>query len=471
MDRAAVVVVLAMAASGCARDQLSLPPSPMRPPEPAPAEAAPSEPIPTSINQGKIPSDLSTVRASHTVESPGPAAEPDPAAEPPSQQPSPSPPPPALPPRAGLADPPAQTPGPDAAPSSGSSDAIPLRIGTGLDPGKPAARTAAIVGGTVITYRELKAALCHNLNCKPHDLEQIPRDQLNQMAKDTLDHLIDRALLLQEARKGMKKPQQWAMFREYVEKSWHEHEIPPMLKKERVEDEFALARTLEARGESLDDLKTTFLETTMARQLMMMRVQEKVEQPGLPELQEYYAKHRDDPAFHREAQVKWHEVLLAARTPAERAAARKKADALRARLLAGETFEAIARAESAGATASKGGAWETTPEAYAVPAVNAALATLPPGQISAPIEGPKGVHLVRVTSRRQSGAASFVEVQGEIATKLFQQRYSAQVEAYLKKLRDSTSISSPLFEGTATAPTAVQEKGKTDAAATRASGP
>lgn len=459
-----MVVVIAMAASGCARARATLPPDASRQPDLGPVEMKPEEPIRTSINQGKIPADLSTVRASYTAESQEPPAD-DPPPEPPPAPPR------ALPPRAGPTPPPGGGPAPSSAPVSASADAIPLRTSPGLEPGKPAARTAAIVGGTVITFRELKTALCRALKCKPHDLEQIPPKELNQMAKDTLDRLIDNALILQEAKREFgKKPKQWEMLTEFALKPWGDREIPSMLRVEKVEDEFALARKLEERGESLDDLKAAFLEENMAREVVMIRVRERVERPGKPDLDAFYAKHKNDPEFQRDPKVTWHEILIPAKTPAELPAARKKAESVRARLLAGEDFAKIAKAESAGATAAKGGAWETAPDGYPVPGVNAALAALAPGQVSAPIEGPRGVHLVRVTSRRKGGAAPFVEIQKQIAERLFQERFSDQVAAYLKKLRERTPVSSPMFEGTATAPTVVQENAKADPDARKASG-
>ncbi len=461
MDRHALTAILAMAigsASGCARARSVLPPNATRAQDLGPVELTPVEPIKASINQGKIPTDLGTVRASYSVEE-----NTQPAEIAPETVQDETPPPAAASPAA-----PKQ---PDT-PATAGADRIPLRTSPGLDPGPRAALTAARVGDTVITYRELEFAICQQLKCTIRDLQNIKRDepqQANMMARQTLETLIDRTMILQEARREMKKPQQWTMFTDYVEKAWREKEVTALCRKAGVEDEFALKKKMEAKGESLDELKDAYKTETMARELLMMRVQPKVERPGYPDMQKYYAKHRNDPEYHREAQVKWHEVLIPIKTPKDLAAARKTAAAVRSRLQAGENFAKIAKSTSAGATAAKGGVWETAPDGYPVPAVNAALATLKIGEVSVPIESNKGIHLIRVESHRQSGPVSFVEIQKHIAETLFQERFSAQIDTYLKKLRTRTAISSPLFEGTSTAPSVVREKGKTDGDAERAS--
>jgi len=416
MKRHALATILALIVTpvGCARGRASLPP------EPLPGFEA-AEPVRASIHDPKIPTDFDTVRASSEAVADQPA--PKPAA--PSPRPA----------------------APVDAPKAKPDPSMTIKTDPDLSPGKPASITAAVVGDTIITYRELKAALCQRTGMKPHELAQVPRENLMEMGKDTLDTLIDRTLILQEGRRGIKKTEQWNTFTDYVDKAWREKELPPMLRKAGVEDETALRKKLEDGGESLDDLKDGWKLEQMSRELLMMRVQPKVEKPNLPEMEAYYAKHRNDPKYHRDAQVQWREIVVQVQKPEDLAAARAKAAALRARLLAGEDFAKLAKAASAGVTAREGGLWKTAPDASPSPAINAALAKLPINQISAPIDGPQGVHIVRVESRRSEGIAPFVEVQREIAETIFGDRFQGEIQAYLKMLRDRTAVTSPLFGG------------------------
>ena len=507
MNRRALAAMLATATLvvGCARTRAALPPRANPAPEavplpatsPGPAEITPLEPIRASINQGKIPNDPSTVRASYLIEEPPglagdpappasgrpPAGSPPPAATPgrpaPPRSADPAP-PEATPPANQTVAPPSQTaPAPDSpAPARtqvqpkakfSADEAIGLKTDPGLEPGERAAKIAARVGGTVITDRMLLMAICNHLEVQPTELKEVPKDRFREIAKGTLENLIDNTLLLQEAQREMKK--NWKLFSEFADKAWKDKEIPRKLRKYDAEDVFTLRKKMEARGDSLDDQQDLFKQDLMARDFLMIRLQPKVERPGKPEMEAYYALHRNDPKFHREARVTWREILLPNEAPADLPKARQSASAIRVRLEKGEEFAAIARSSSAGATAEKGGAWETSPGGHPVPAINAALGSMKIGEISAPIVGPKGVYLVRVERRTTSGPATFVEVQKQIAETLFHDRFNAMVEDYLKKLRTQTTITSPLLAGSPSSPADGPDPGKKDADTRRASGP
>jgi len=97
-------------------------------------------------------------------------------------------------------------------------------------------------------------------------------------------------------------------------------------------------------------------------------------------------------------------------SPEQVQAARRKAEQLRARLLEGADFAATAMAESAARTALEGGdlGWrrlDQLPESFAEVARR-----LRPGEISEPIQGPGGFHIIKL-----------LEVQGEQAPRVVRQ--------------------------------------------------
>ncbi len=436
---------------GCARGRASLAPTPMRAQEPV--ELPVVEPIRASINHSKIPADRETVRAGYEAEIPEEAV----------REQSPDDTAPVRPrPVTKPANRPATVPAADAKKSDAASVPMTIRTDANLAPGKPASKTAAVVGDTIITARELQTAMYVQLQIRKSQINEIPMEQRGPIAKRTLDTLIDRIMILQEGRRGIKKVQQWNMFTDFVEKSWKDKELPSLIRKEGVEDEVALRHKLEGFGESLEDIKDVWKMETMSRELLMMRVRDKVEKPGLTELEVYYAQHRNEPSFQREANVKWREILVPANDPKELPAARQKALALRAKVLAGEDFAKLAKANSGGVTAAMGGAWDTVPDGSVVPAINTALVKLPPGLLSPLIESPKGVHLIRVDGRTSAGTAPFVDVQRKIAETIFEERFTAAISAHLKKLRKTTSVTSPIFDLSEDYPSVVQENAKKD---------
>ena len=167
-------------------------------------------------------------------------------------------------------------------------------------------------------------------------------------------------------------------------------------------------------------------------------------------MRRYYNEHLKD--FDRPAQVTWREVVVEVGKHPSRAEARRKADAALSRLRHGEDFAAVARDLSDGPNKAKGGLWETTPGSYAIPAVNDALANLPPKQVSPILEAPGSFHIIRVESRRPAGPATFAEVQDVIRRKLREQTHSREATAFLDKLRKKTLITS-IFDKTESAPT------------------
>jgi parvulin-like peptidyl-prolyl isomerase len=83
---------------------------------------------------------------------------------------------------------------------------------------------------------------------------------------------------------------------------------------------------------------------------------------------------------------------------------------------------------------------ETSPGGYGIKPVSDALDTLPIGKLSGVIEGPDGFHIIKVEKRRPAGPASFEEVQNEIRPILENQKFAAERNALLAKLRKNTLI-------------------------------
>jgi peptidyl-prolyl cis-trans isomerase D len=118
------------------------------------------------------------------------------------------------------------------------------------------------------------------------------------------------------------------------------------------------------------------------------------------EVRAYYDTHKK--LFDRPGTAKV-SVLIIPRTvsAADSAAVRAHALALRARILGGEKFEDVAKAESAdSASAVNGGALGKGPRGRFVPAFEAAAYALKAGEISQPVLTPFGYHLIRVDERK-----------------------------------------------------------------------
>jgi peptidyl-prolyl cis-trans isomerase SurA len=314
-----------------------------------------------------------------------------------------------------------------------------------LEPGCPIAR----VGDEIITYHDLVLATRERLprNLMPQGQEFNSEQQIelinhiNRMKIDTLESLIERSMLFQEAKRHIKDPKVLDRIYEDADKYWHDNEIVPLEREYNVETEQQLKERLARQGRSLDAMHQNFRQLNLCRDYLHAKLKDRIN-VELPDLLKYYNEHVTKHEFDRSAQITWRELLIEVPKYPSREAARRKADGLLLSLQQGGDFAKLARAESDGPTGSRnrGGLMETSPGGYAVAAVNRAIESLPIGQTSGVIEGPESFHIVKVESRRVAGPASFEEVQDKIKPIVQSQKFQAESAAYINKLRRQTPI-------------------------------
>jgi peptidyl-prolyl cis-trans isomerase D len=118
------------------------------------------------------------------------------------------------------------------------------------------------------------------------------------------------------------------------------------------------------------------------------------------EVRAYYDTHKK--LFDRPGTAKVSIIIIPrAVTPADSAAVRAHALALRARIVGGEKFEDVARAESADSvSAANGGSLGKGAKGRFVAPFEAAAAALKPGEISQPVLTQFGYHLIKVDARK-----------------------------------------------------------------------
>jgi parvulin-like peptidyl-prolyl isomerase len=316
---------------------------------------------------------------------------------------------------------------------------------------REAGRSAARIGDEVITLHDLVLSVKEQLNRNPPG-RGLNREELNMVAKSVLGGLIERTLIVQEAKRVLKNPKQLQRLNEAADKYWREEELPPMMRRYAVDNEYQLGQKLQESGRSLEALRHGYHQDFVAQVYLEQKFADrrKVE---LPEMLTFYQKHLHDREFHRPATITWRELVVEKEKHANPGEARRKADALLARLQRGEDFAALARTESEGPSRirQEGGLMQTSPGSYAVEAVNQTLGSLPPGQVSPVLEGPTSIHIVRVESRREAGPATFEEIQDQIRRRIMVEKMRKARVEFLDKLRRDTLVST-IFDGTESDP-------------------
>ncbi|MBI3466037.1 MAG: peptidyl-prolyl cis-trans isomerase [Planctomycetes bacterium] len=289
----------------------------------------------------------------------------------------------------------------------------------------------ARVNGDVILAQEVFTPIRGRLaqaqqQYSPAEFAKFRTSEIQRQLRD----LIERQLLIQAAKKQLPEPLIKRM--EAMADKEFGKQIESEMKRMGVNTEAELRRKMLDEGESLDQLREFRRGYFIAQQYLRMQLQPRLD-VSRDEMMEYYKRHRDQ--YVKEGGVRWSEILVATERHGSPEAARVRADQLLQQLRAGADFSELAKTESDGATASEGGRWGlTTQGSYAVAAVDAAIFKLPAGQLSGPLEGPKGWHIVRVEERVAAGVQSFTDVQEDIRQAIREQKVQKESQRYLQEL-------------------------------------
>ncbi len=166
--------------------------------------------------------------------------------------------------------------------------------------------------------------------------------------------------------------------------------------------------------------------------------------PG--DLQQYYDKHKEQFRTADSANVR-HILIGAPRAGADGKidqkawdAAKAKAEDVRKQLLAGASFEELAKkySEDPG-SAQKGGLYEGVSRGQMVPEFDQATFSLPIGQVSDPVKTSFGYHIIKVDSRKPAHLNSLQEVQAQITPIVAQEKAAGQMDAIANKIKDDAA--------------------------------
>ncbi|MEN0112018.1 MAG: peptidylprolyl isomerase, partial [Planctomycetota bacterium] len=236
-----------------------------------------------------------------------------------------------------------------------------------------------------------------------------------------------------------------AGIQESLQPMFQETEVPRLMKVVGVEDRAALEAKLLELGTSLGERRAEFFRTMIARSWLTQSIKYDKEITH-EQMLKHYRERLDD--YAQPDRARWEELMV----KFDRFGSKREAYAELARLgnrahaaasRAGAAAPAFAElaAESDGFTADEGGAYDWTDRGtLAAEAVDNALFTLPPGQMSGILEGPLGFHIVRVLERRDAGPTAFRDVQADIRKALNDERFGDAVNAKLTKLKRSARL-------------------------------
>ncbi len=236
---------------------------------------------------------------------------------------------------------------------------------------------------------------------------------------DTIEALIDQLLLLQEARSlGLSATEQEAAsaYAAVAEQRHlpHDAPAPPPDVLHRLQDQLAIVKLVNREVRSKILISSADIDT-------------------------YYREHSDQ--FTQPPRVRISQIFL--KTPegsADLAARRAKAETLRAALEGGADFGELARANSNGGEAAKGGDLGYFHRGDLLPALDREIEALAEGQISPVIQTPLGFHIVKVSEKQVGRLRPLEDVKADIEELVYREQAETYYRRWLRQLRHRAHI-------------------------------
>jgi peptidyl-prolyl cis-trans isomerase SurA len=308
--------------------------------------------------------------------------------------------------------------------------AVLLLAATAAGQGVVVDKVVAVVNDDVITLSELQKEGRPLIQRIRDDLRGDARaTQMQITQRQILDALILRRLQLQEARKE----------RVVVEESEVTATIGQVKRQSGFTSDAELTAALAEENLTLEEFKTKVWEQLVVDRLLTRKVRTSVV-ISEEEITEYYRRHGGDARQHPSVRIRHILVSLPEEpTPAVVAQARERAQEALAQLKAGVDFALVAARYSDGAAARDGGNLGMIQKGELTPALEAVAFSLPRGGVSDVIQTGAGLNILKVEERTE-GDVPIAEVRDQARQRLFAEKLTQRMNAYLAELKQKAYI-------------------------------
>lgn len=267
------------------------------------------------------------------------------------------------------------------------------------------------------------------------DLEQEAKqnnwtpEELARQKKNLLRNLIDNQLLLAKGKQlGISGEDELI------------HRLDQIRKQNGMKSMQALQQAVESQGLSWQDFQQQIKQNIVREGVIRQEVDPTIRiNPG--EVKAYYEQHKAE--YKHPEQVKLSEILIPtanSNNAAQVAAAKAKADAIEKQLAGGADFAKLAKTDSKGPNASKGGDLGAFTKGQLAPELEQDTFSLKTGQYTKPIQTQQGWIILEVTQHQDAGVAPMSQVQNQIMQTIGMSKMPQALRQYLTKLRTQAYI-------------------------------
>ena len=289
-----------------------------------------------------------------------------------------------------------------------------------------------IVNGEIITEFDIRREVANAFQIarEKYGEEGLQRKEREIISKG-IDELIDRKILVQEAKKVVLADPEKA---EAIEKNLD------AFVKGAVEEVGSVYKFYElAHKQGINPLKkrAELKEDLLIEEIMRDNVYRKI--VVTPKgIKRYYQEHTDE--FTREGSLSFRHILLMFSRYETKEDAKSAAEDILNRLKSGEEFGDMAKEYSRGPHSDEGGLWETDEVKDFRKDLVAKISNLKEGEISPIIDSSFGHHIFKIEEIIPTQTLTFQQAQNEIRNMLFREEFVKKRKEYLRKLRKDVVI-------------------------------
>jgi len=298
------------------------------------------------------------------------------------------------------------------------------------------------VNGDIITKTELEERQIGALRERKLNPEVLKNDDqlkkaLAEVTPSLLVAAIDELLVIQLGReKGLRLSDE--QFNRW---------LTSMRKDQNLEDDKRFEAALKQEGMTISDIRRNVEKQFLFEQVRNEEFGGKL-QITEEEARQYYLANPKE--FIEPAAVTLREILIEVPTVTQQGRAMvsvgkddeaaKKAEAVRARLSAGEDFATVASEVSASASKANGGLIGPIGTSELSPDLQKTLAGMKPGDITQPLRAAKGYQILKLETAKPQTQRPFDSVRDLVADRVYQERSRTEMRKFIDRVRRQAII-------------------------------
>jgi hypothetical protein len=298
------------------------------------------------------------------------------------------------------------------------------------------------VNGDIITKSELEERQIAALRERKINPEVLKNDEelkkaIAEVTPQLLVNAVDELLVIQLGReKGL-----------HLSDEQFNRWLTSMRKDQGLEDDKKFEAALKQEGMTITDIRRNVEKQFLLQQVQTEEFGGKL-QITEEEARQYYQANPKE--FVEPATVTLREILIEVPTVTQQGRAMvnvgkddeaaKKAEAVRARLAAGEDFATVASEVSASPSKANGGLIGPIAAGDLSPDLQKMIQGMKPGEITQPIRAAKGYQILKLETSKQSGLRPFDSVRDLVADRVYQDRSRTEMKKFIERVRRQAII-------------------------------